>query len=136
MKLPTGPMIVSSSTNCSTTKIAAIRPIQRGRRFCRAAHTTGPAIRMAATVSNGPHGSDVGEGAGGGRLEHRGMQRQSRGEPHLHTDLRDEHRRADGEDVAHRAVQPVTGVTEDHDGGQHRQSGQQGLQTDHPRRGP
>ena len=54
MKLPTGPMIVSNSTNCSTTNTAAITASQRGNRPCRAAHTTGPASMMAATVSTGP----------------------------------------------------------------------------------
>ena len=55
MKLPTGPMIVSNSTNCSTTNTAAITASQRGNRPCRAAQTTGPASMMAATVSSGPH---------------------------------------------------------------------------------
>ena len=55
MKLASGPTIVSISTNCSTANTAAMTASQRGNRPCLAAQTTGPAVRIAATVSTGPH---------------------------------------------------------------------------------
>jgi len=83
-----------------------------------------------------PHRQDVGQSARRGRFQRRLVQREARAEPHLQADLSDQHRSADGEDVAGRAVEAVAGVADDHRGGQQCECGQQRLQPDHRRMRP